>query len=149
MTKIFMNTGGAEFMQRGKSTGRAIVGETNDEQVTRFGLRTGKTETFNANRMMSINNLGLHEPEFLNVIPTKGYYAQRYKERMNLGAMIEPGHNMKVISNAIGGMLGGVGKSIAKFFATGGSSYTVPPVVMTSDTGRRTRWIPNGEKGYK
>ena len=119
-------TGGMVFMAGGgAATGnrKAIVGETNDEMVTRTGLRTGSVSSQMVTSMKTINNLGLHEPEMLQVTPTRGYYAQRFKERLGLGG------------KTVSGVMGGIAGAIKGMFATGGSSYTVPPLVRTSDTG--------------
>ena len=89
-------------MQGGGSE-RVVVGETGDETVTRTGLRSGTVKREKVTSMKTLTNLGMHEPEMLNVVPVSGYYAQRFKERMNRGA----------------GIMGGIGKSIKGMFATG------------------------------
>ena len=120
MTAVFFDGGGEAMGIGGRgsdgylnSTQRAIVGETNDERVTRTGLRTGKVTSEIVTGMRTISNLGMHEPELLQVVPTKGHYAQRYQEEIGdgmAGGRVFP---------QIRYILGGIGKAIKRFFATG------------------------------
>ena len=119
--QLYFDEGGNAFFENGeggfgdlhkKNRRRAIVGETNDERVIRTGLRTGTRREETVTRMKTLSNLGMHEPEMLTVIPTKGYYAQRFKERSALGKMSS-------------GVMGGLAKVLGKFglsFPTQGAS---------------------------
>jgi len=127
---IFLDEGSSGIQTRR----RAVVGETNDERVTRTGLRTGKVSSEVVTGMRTLTNLGMHEPEMLNVTPLKGYYAQRFKERLALGGLGS-------------GIMGGIGKAIKNFFAAGTESPQSTMVAAGSGFGVSSGARPNTAAG--